>query len=74
MQITFIVLIILLLTPFFFIERNERVFKERQRMIEWVFEQSDWEEKKKLLKNPSYNDMVYKFWKPVKSFYKEYLN
>jgi len=53
--------------------RNEMVFKERSKMITWIFDQPDWEKKRELLDNPSYNRMVFQFWKPVKSYYKEYL-
>lgn len=73
MEILFIILIILLPIPLCFMIRNQRVYQERQRMIWFIFQQGDWEEKRKLLDNPSYDDMLFKFWKPVKSFYKDYL-
>ena len=61
----------------FMIIRNERVAKERRRLLDIVDlkarslikEGKDWEEPYNYFRSISYDEMVYKFWKPVKSFY-----
>ena len=62
---------------FFMIIRNERVARERKRLLDIVAlkakklikEGKDWEEPYNYFRSISYDEMVYKFWKPVKSFY-----
>lgn len=73
MEIVFIIYLALVIFSGYMLYRNGMVSKERGRMIKWIFQQEDWEEKKELLKNPTYDEMMLKFWKPVSSFYKDYL-
>ncbi len=52
--------------------RNQLVFKERHRILDIVFSsKGDWRKKQKLYHKFSYDEMVYKFWKPVTSFYEK---
>ena len=60
------------------LERNSRVFKERMKILNLAsikakrlveLEITDWQEPYKYLDSVSYNEMLYKFWKPVNSFY-----
>ena len=73
MIISSIISIIIILFLLMLIVRNELVFRERNKMIDWIFSHKNWEEKIKLFDEYGYNEMVLKFWKPVKSFYKQYL-
>jgi hypothetical protein len=54
--------------------RNNAVYHERDKMIDWVFSQPDWQEKREIYKKRhTYNAMVFKFWRPVKWFFRDYL-
>lgn len=49
--------------------RNDQVAAYRQAIIDRVFSFSDYKWRNDVYKSVSYNDMVYKFWKPLDSFY-----
>lgn len=65
-----IALLIFLVFMIFMILRNNAVYKFRDRVIDEVYDNENWEEKRKEYISVSYNEMVFKFWKPLKSFYK----
>jgi len=55
--------------------RNDRVLKERMRVLgiiqeQYLVSQSIGAFNHDVFKRHSYNEMMLKFWKPVKSFYK----
>lgn len=49
--------------------RNEIVYNFRKKIIDKIFLSENWQEKLKEFDKVSYDEMVYKFWKPIKSFY-----
>jgi hypothetical protein len=51
--------------------RNNQVFDERRRVIDYIYDQYNWRELREKYLEISYNEMVFKFWKPVESFYKD---
>uniref|UniRef100_A0A6M3J341 Uncharacterized protein n=1 Tax=viral metagenome TaxID=1070528 RepID=A0A6M3J341_9ZZZZ len=60
--------------------RNGHVYNERQRILGICSKQAkdcirngnhNWRSYYDFFDHHSYNEMVFKFWKPVKSFYKE---
>lgn len=52
--------------------RNNAVYMERERVSDYVFRDGNdrWGDDLILYKSISYNEMMFKLWKPVKSFYK----
>jgi hypothetical protein len=54
--------------------RNEMVYRERTRMINKCSASSldSWQQVLAQYNQYTYNEMLLKFWKPVKSFYREY--
>lgn len=84
--IKFIVIlwIICIVVLFYISPRNKKVYSERMRVLNLIFdnyykllksgknvETTYYEDKLKEFDKISYNEMLYKFWKPVKSFYKD---
>ena len=69
----FILLLSLLLLSFslYKLSRNQTVYDYRSRIIEIIFSKDDWKWRHKEFRKVSYNEMVYKFWKPLDSFYKD---
>ena len=63
----------------FFWRRIDAVFDERLRVISVLFERAqesarkgeDWKYYRKPFDEISFNEMVYTFWKPVGSFFKD---
>lgn len=53
--------------------RIHRVAKRRIKMIDFIYDQPDWQDRRKTMDNPSFGEMVFQFWKPVSSYYKEYI-
>lgn len=45
--------------------RNEAVFKFRDKLREKVYESTDWQEKRLIYHQHSYDEMVWKFWRPL---------
>ena len=65
-----ILFICLLLFCVFMLYRNESVYKERMKIINRISMDADWVSKLKEFQKISYDQMIYKFWIPVKKFYK----
>ena len=71
-------LIIVVIYSICFLNRNQRVYRECQRILEIISEQSRKDIKKGKdfvwrydeFSQVSYHKMMWFFWKPVKSFYK----
>jgi hypothetical protein len=70
----------LLGVPVFMLIRNERVARERLRILNYIREQNGrditagiwdrrWEDRYDEFDRISYNEMLVRFWKPVRSFY-----
>lgn len=57
--------------------RNIAVYNYRGKLLDLVFDERPgdklgaWQERHKYYATVSYNEMVYKFWKPISSFYDE---
>jgi hypothetical protein len=61
---------IIFLLGILFLLRNEEVYSYRRKVSDYVFWGSkDWEEKLKIFESVSYNEMVFKIWRDVESFY-----
>lgn len=54
----------------FLLFRNEAVYRYRKELMEEFFQKEDWVEKLKEFRSVPYQEMIYKFWKPLNSFYK----
>lgn len=51
--------------------KNQCIYNFRKKIIHEVFYgEGDYEEKNKEFESVSYDEMFYKFWKPLGSFYK----
>jgi hypothetical protein len=49
--------------------RNNRVYDERMRIVNRIFEMNDWKWRlRRYEAGPSYNEMMWKLWRPVNSF------
>lgn len=77
MEIILVVSIFWLIACFYFMWRNNAVYKEKQRVLKIVsrLAQEDidsgkaWLERYRVYNQVSYYSMLLKFWKPVRSFY-----
>lgn len=49
--------------------RNQRVYDYRSRLINYAYDQENWQAEVAIYKSVGYNTMVGKFWKPLASFY-----
>ena len=73
------VLVILVISLFYLLYRNDEVYKERQHISNKVSDLAkidiigsrNWEWRYKEYNKISYEEMLYKFWIPVKDFYKD---
>jgi hypothetical protein len=66
-------LFIILIFSLYMLSRNMRVYKERIRMLDRCNPySSEYEERHKEYKLFTYNEMLWKIWKSVKSFYKNF--
>lgn len=72
-MVTFLLLYLVLITAItiYFLNRVDRVYNYRGKLIDWIYKQPDWAEKRRLLDDPSFGEMSFKFWKRVDSFYPE---
>ena len=69
-------LCLLLLFSVMAIFRNQRVFKEKMRVNKACYERAKKEELtvgewEKIIDRYTYNEMMIRFWKPIKSFYQD---
>jgi len=79
MEIVILVLILIVVFSLCMSFRNFRVYEERIRVLNYASKKAkeaidkgcDWEKEYEIADRYSYNEMMYKFWKPVKSFYKD---
>jgi len=68
-----------ILFSFFMVFRNQKVFKERMRILDTISQYAhkdienhkDYDWRYKEFETISYNRMFYRFWIPVKDFFKE---
>ncbi len=79
MMIYKIILIISLLMSLFcmtMLIRNNLVHSRRRKFLDFIFSQPENEQTGYLLEydEVSYKEMMWKFWVPISSYYKEYLN
>lgn len=73
------ILVIGLFFSFYLLYRNHEVYKERQHILNKIknfskidiLESRNWEWRYKEYEKISYEEMLYKFWIPVKDFYKD---
>lgn len=49
--------------------RNQEVFNYRRKVINYVYCGSDWQKKVEIFDEVSYQEMFWKFWKSVESFF-----
>lgn len=54
----------------FILYRNNKVLEFRLRVIDRVFRDANYMKREKIFRSVSYYEMLFKFWKPLKSFYK----
>lgn len=53
----------------YMLDRNNKVFNYRQKISSILFAREDWEELLDIADQTDYSEMVWKFWKPLESFY-----
>lgn len=49
--------------------RSNVVFLFRRSIIDQIYKKEDWIRRQEYFDSVSYPEMVWKFWKPIKSFY-----
>ena len=54
---------------FIILHRNEKVYKYRSKLSDNLFKKDDWKRRLEIYDSIDYDEMVYKFWKPLDSFY-----
>ena len=73
MQVIFYIVMALallgMLWSVFMLVRNTRVFNYRGKIIDGVYRHDDWMELRRVFTSVSYKRMLYRFWKPLDSFY-----
>ena len=70
-EIIFITAFILLFLLIYLCIRNEMIFKERRKILKGLQDNTYYSFGEKLNEydSISYDEMLFKFWKPIKSFY-----
>jgi hypothetical protein len=68
-NLPFICGLMLLAWGIFMYFRNEAVLRYRMYLVDCVFAHRDYQWRRDVYDRVSYNEMMFKFWKPLDSFY-----